>query len=379
MNVGLLIPSTKGGGAEKFVDRLAEELSEYHSVYVINYHNDNFDDRESKYKRIFLNIKSKNIIFKQIHRINRMREIKNKYNIEVCISFLENPNMINILSRTKQCKTYVSVRNYKSKQLAGKKGVFYQYLIRLLYNFSDLIITNAKKSKEDLINNFRVKEDNIKVIYNFYNTNMINKLAAMPIEEKLLSLFKKKIIISLGRLEKVKGFEELIYSYNFSKLDKSKVKLVILGDGSLINKLKSLVFDLDLENDVFFLGYKENPYKYIEKSSVFVLNSYFEGFPNALVESMICGVPVISTNCLSGPSEIIGEEDYSLPKNENGLSKYGVLVPTPDNKESQRLLSNALELFITNEDLAKKYSNLSIQGTRNLDRSFIIQEWLNIL
>lgn len=378
VNIGLLIPSTKGGGAEKFVDRLAKELSEYHEIYVINYHDLSFDD-ESNYNRLFLGITNQNIILKQILRINKLRKIKKKYKIDVCISFLENPNIINILSKTKNCKTILSVRNYKSKQLKGIKGDIYRYLIRFFYNFSDLIITNANKSKEDLINNFGVKKDKIKIIYNFYNVQEIVNLATEPIENNLLSLFQKKVIISFGRLEKVKGFKELINAYNYSTLDKDLVKLVILGDGSQKNELEILVSQLGLKNSVFLIGHKENPYKYIKNSKIFVLNSYFEGFPNALVESMICGVPVISTNCLSGPSEIIGKGDYVLSNNKYGLDKYGLLIPTPDSVNSQNALSNALELFISNEDLADKYSKLSNEGIRKLDKTQIIQEWLEVL
>lgn len=374
MRIGLLIPKITGGGAEKFVKRLAEELQTYQEIYVIIYSNDN---KSEKYGFKVLAIDNEK--FKQFRQLRRWRKLialKKELGLDVCISFLENPNALNIISRTKKCKSYISIRNYKSKQLKGLKGKIYALIIRYLYKYADLIITNAKKSRRDLIDNFGLDKLKIKVIYNLYNIKKISAMAQEEVEGELVPIFNKGVIISFGRYEKVKGFKELIYSYVKSGVYKMGISLILMGDGSQKTELINLVNDLGMAENILVLNYKDNPYKYISRSKFFILNSYYEGFPNALVESMICGIPVISTNCLSGPSEILHDGSYNINKESYTL---GIMVPTPEADNADEILASAIQALSVDDDLALKLSQLSLERANAFDKEEIISNWLEII
>ena len=131
-------------------------------------------------------------------------------------------------------------------------------------------------------------------------------------------------------------------------LEKTPVRLMILGDGPEKEKLTHLAFQMGLSKDVAFLGFQENPFKYMKKASVFVLSSLQEGFGNVIIEAMACGAPVISTNCPTGPGEIIQHMEN------------GILVPVG----GQQQMAQAILAVLENPALAKK---LSLEGKKRAE------------
>lgn len=132
-------------------------------------------------------------------------------------------------------------------------------------------------------------------------------------EEALLPWTEGRILVSMGREDVVKGFWHLLKSFALVHEALPDTKLLIIGQGEY-TAYKELASALGIDDAVCFTGLKRNPYPYLKKSSLYVLTSYNEGFPNALVEAMALGVPAIATDCMTGPKEILGKE-------------YGILVP----------------------------------------------------
>jgi glycosyltransferase involved in cell wall biosynthesis len=125
------------------------------------------------------------------------------------------------------------------------------------------------------------------------------------------------VIIAVGKLKPQKDFETLIKA--FAKVrTKFKARLIILGEGPMLSDLNLLVEKLNITDDVIFEGFVQNPFKYMRNADLFVLSSKYEGLPGVLVQALACGCPVVSTDCPSGPREIL----------ENG--RYGPLVPVAD-------------------------------------------------
>ena len=155
-------------------------------------------------------------------------------------------------------------------------------------------------------------------------------------------LVKKKtpIIVAAGKLAPWKGFSYLIKAIKIIE-KKTDAKLIILGDGELRNELQKLINDLGLSNRIQLLGYVENSLKYFSKANIFVLSSLVEGLPNVLVESMLCGCTPVSTNCPTGPNEVLN----------NG--KYGYLVNMKDAKDLARGINEALKKPIDKMKLEK--------------------------
>ena len=127
-----------------------------------------------------------------------------------------------------------------------------------------------------------------------------------------------QFIIAAGRMTENKQFDLLIKSYAASNLPENSIKLILLGDGENRKKLEVLAFELNLSDKIIFKGQVENPYSYFAKAKFLVLSSLHEGLPMVLLESLACGTPVISFDCLSGPSEIIeNEQNGLLVENQN--------------------------------------------------------------
>jgi len=142
------------------------------------------------------------------------------------------------------------------------------------------------------------------------------------------------VIISAGTMTKRKGFSDLIDAFSIIN-ETHPCRLIILGDGYLRDKLVSQVVKKGLSDSVDMPGNVENPLKYFSKANVFVLSSYAEGMPNVLVEAMMCGCTPVSTDCPTGPRELLKE------------GKYGYLVPLRDPAAMAAAIGQALEAPIS--------------------------------
>jgi len=142
---------------------------------------------------------------------------------------------------------------------------------------------------------------------------------------------------------------------------------------------------MGLTDDIFFLGWKDNPFKYLAKAKVFVLSSLWEGFGNVIVEAMACGLPIVSTDCKSGPREIISPEmDLKKEIKENYYGKFGVLVPAfnlddkiiaDDIIEEEKKMAEAIVKIIFDKNLCEELKNNSLQRAEEFDVKNIIKEW----
>jgi glycosyltransferase involved in cell wall biosynthesis len=184
-------------------------------------------------------------------------------------------------------------------------------LARWFYPWADGIVAVSQGVGEDLAHITGLPSDRIHVIYNPIITPDIFDKAEEPLEHPWFAPGQLPVILGAGRLETHKDFPTLIRA--FALVRKAiPARLVIIGWGGDRPQLEALVQELGLTDDVEFPGYKKNPYQYMARSAVFVLSSITEGLGNVLVEAMALGIPVISTDCKSGPSEILAEGQYGL-------------------------------------------------------------------
>ena len=177
----------------------------------------------------------------------------------------------------------------------NKPLFFLKIIIKIFfYQFSDKIISNSIAST-----NFFKK-------YIFKSNKCITIYNPLKLDKKFKNFKRNKnLLLSIGRLDKQKNFECLIKAMSIvSKTNKKKIKLIIIGKGNEKFKLIKLRDDLNLSKKIKFLNF-QNPKKYYKRAGIFVLSSFFEGLPNVLLESMNYGLPIVSTNCYSGPNEIL--------------------------------------------------------------------------
>tara|TARA_Y100000816_G_C26094844_1_gene579152 strand:+ start:1423 stop:2490 length:1068 start_codon:yes stop_codon:yes gene_type:complete len=224
------------------------------------------------------------------------------------------------------------------------KNIIKKLIYKLSFNAANKVIVNSNEFKKKIKENLNI---NSECIYNPLNKKEIIRLSKKSIN---FNFFSKKYlnVINVGRLEDQKDQMTLLKSINFLK-KKIKIKLLIIGNGSMEKKLRNYIYKNNLSKTVKILQNISNPFPYFIKSDLFILSSIFEGLPNVLLEALTLKKFVISTNCSTGPSEILSK------------GKGGILVPVNDYKN----LAEKIIFFNKNK---KKLKKKLLFARRNLDR-----------
>ncbi len=356
----LIVPSTCGGGAEKVAVLLAQHLvnSNFQPIMV------NFRAPDVtlslNFRLISLNIKGRT--FFQIPKIfiGLVRVIKQE-KPEIMLSFLTHCNLLVTLAAIfYHSKVIVSEHGLLSGQLelehvlvSGVKSC----CVRILYRFVSAIVVVSDGLKDDLIKKYGVPQNRIVVIYNPVD---LVEILHMSKEPASISPFKENlpVVVTVGRLSPEKGHQYLFGAFRIIRRSYN-CKLVVIGDGPMRESLCNLVKQLGISADVTFLGYVNNPIKFVANSKVFVLPSLHEGFGLVIVEAMICGIPVVATSCSGGTGEIIRDK-------VNGL-----LVPPANEIE----IANAIHQILSDNVFAGKIVENGLQRAKNFDITLIIRRY----
>ncbi len=207
----------------------------------------------------------------------------------------------------------VSVNLSQNKRTRWKK-IVERMVISMFYPWSDGIVTVSRGVAEDLSTYSRLPLDRIKVIYNPVISDQLIRSMEEPVQFPFFTDESCPVILGVGRLTEQKDFPTLIKAFSIVHRALPS-RLVILGDGENRQSLELLIDLLDLKDWVHLAGFELNPYSFMKKASVFVLSSKWEGLPGTLIQALACGCPVVSTDCPSGPSEILkgGEYGHLVP------------------------------------------------------------------
>jgi glycosyltransferase involved in cell wall biosynthesis len=173
------------------------------------------------------------------------------------------------------------------------------------FSRADAVIAVCRGAADDLIENFDVPESIVEVIYNPAIPENIEPLKLEKIDHLWFDESETiPIVISVGRLNLEKDCPTTLRAIAHL-LKRQEIRLVMVGDGPLLEELKELAVDLGIEKNVWFTGFQNNPYKFMAQSNVFVLTSIYEGIANVLSEALACGAPVVATDCPTGPTEVL--------------------------------------------------------------------------
>jgi len=284
-------------------------------------------------------------------RAQRLKKLKKDLNIHITLSVGSTANVANVFSRAED-RIVISVHGYESITCAGANGL----VNRLVFNRADVVACVARKMARDLAAIYHIDEEKIVTLYNPYDFESINDQARQPIDQELWH----PAIVTMGRLEKVKGYRHLLRIFAGVQQVIPDCRLVFVGDGSQREELGKLAADLGVADKVIFTGRQANPFAYISRCDLCVLTSINEGFPNALVEAMACGLPVVATDCKTGPREIISAAYSDEPTGEVEMSDFGILTPPftaddSDEPELERKFTEAVLLLLTDDKLRTDY------------------------
>ena len=389
-NIAFLIPSLRNGGAERVLSNMSINLDEKFDQTIIVWDSNNID---YPYKGEIVDIQVCNKdsilenIFVLLKRIKEVKKCKKEKSIDTTISLLEGPNIVNIFSRKKD-KVIISVHNFQSKERKGMYGKIFKFLIKHFYNKADYVVAVSSHIKKDLVENFNISEEKVKVIYNPFDIKAIESLMKEEIEDEYKFIFEKPVIINAGRLTEQKGQWHLIKSFYEVKKTNPDCNLVILGQGELEEDLKRLTKELGIEDSVFFLGFQKNPFKFIHNADIFALTSLFEGFPMCLAESMVCKTPIISVDCKSGPREMLyNDADISKCANKVEHATFGVLSSPFDdttdfstniNSQEKEFAKGLVEL-LNDRGLREEYRSKASKRVKDFDVANILKQWESII
>lgn len=312
------------GGAQRVTVEIFNNLPEYISTQLITTYatKDTYNLRKPAITLCPYENNILKVVYLPLSILKYINLVK-RYKPKVIISALSFENIINIIvGKILGTQSIISVHNMQSYKFGFQDSILQKILFILAKCNHTKIIAVSNGVKNELINLRGITEENIIVIYNPVDINSISKLSQERVND---DIFKEDVlsIITVGRLNNVKGqwhllrvFAELRHLF--------PCQLVFCGDGPEKEYLQSLARELDISKDVVFLGWCNNPYKYISKSTVFVLSSLTEAMPNVLIESLACGCPVVATDCSPGIEEILGSEDeYGLISKKMSGIRYG--------------------------------------------------------
>lgn len=372
-NIAIICGILHTGGAERIAGLLSKELSEKYNVYLFLIDTSQI---QYEYGGTIIDIGSSGPCYAAT-----IKDMKMRLQIDVAISFLMNMNWINLRTRGKE-RVILSERN--TLETVIPRRLKDEYIIQKYYNMADEIVTCAKGIKYSLTHTFGVDESIITTIYNFINKDFILEKAQENLNENIQSFIgESEYFVSVGRLHPVKNHKRLILQFDrFHKENENETKLIIVGSGEQYGELSKLVDSLNLENYVKIIEHTNNPFKYIANAKALIVSSYSEGLPNVILEAMVLQCPVIATDCMSGPRELIkGTDDYQQQVEKFEICKRGVLVCNNRTEDSGEtfFMANAMEWVCQNDKRLEDMKKNQSQYMSEYANPRILQKWIEVI
>jgi glycosyltransferase involved in cell wall biosynthesis len=353
--VFFIIPTLTQGGAERVIVTLLKFLdkSEFKVTIMVVNMNEEVYRKEIPEDVDIIDLKCNRvraamakIIFNLWrHKPNIVMSTLGHLNIAIAMSRIFMPFGIKFIAR----ETIV----VSEKLSRGKFQKWWKLLHRIFYPTFDKIICQSEDMMKD-ISHILGSEKNLVLINNPVDCLRIRNLARLY-DQSVEEYYNDKsytYLVAAGRLIEQKGFEMLIEA--IASIDNPKIRLAILGHGPLEEKLISLIVHYKLQDQVTLLGYQKNPYIWISRADAFVLSSYYEGFPNVVLEALSCNTPVISTPAPGGTKEILESIEGCYLSNE--ISAASIMKAISDFTYSKRrnITDNVVEPYKP-EKICKEY------------------------
>lgn len=329
-HIAVFLPSLQGGGAERAMAVLANGFAArgFRVDLVLAKADGPYLSEVSNAVRI-VDLGKRRVLVSLVPLARYLRRERP----DAMLSALNHANIIAILARMLtgvDLALAVSERNSVSRVSNGMVGRITWFLMRRLYRRADRVVCVSRGLEEELSHGLGLAGDRLRTIYNPLDVDGIRQQMTPAPDHPWFGTGRPPVIVAVGRLTEQKDYPTLLRAFADLR-SRRNAKLVILGEGEERSALSELVARLDLSEDVDFVGFQTNPYPWMAAGQLYVMSSAWEGLPGALLQAMACGTPVVSTDCATGPAEIL----------EDG--RWGRLVKVGDAGALARAMETALD------------------------------------
>lgn len=366
--ISLFIPNLDGGGAERVMLHLAKGFTERGfavDLVVARAEGAYLSTLPDNIRLVNLEAKSPILLFKTLALKQYLKQEQPAF----LISTLDIFSSATWAKRLSGVNTQVvmCVQTYLSQQFQDRHAMLMQKIkwsvVQRFYPWADAIITASEGVARDIEKNTKIPIQQMTVIHNPVVTPDFAQKAQEGIDHPWFEEGQPPVLLGVGRIVKQKNFATLIRAFALVR-QHCQARLMILGDvdsrePEVKPNLEQLIEKFDLQDDVTFLGFVENPYAYMAKANLFVLSSIYEGFGNVVAEAIAAGTPVVSTDCESGPAEILND------------GQYGSLVPVGDYEAMAHAIIATLNHPIDTQSLKSRSQAFTIDC--------IVHQYLEVL
>lgn len=401
----LLIPNLGLGGAQRVFHDHSVELAKHYAVTEAVFNLDGGNMYPSDNPLLSLDVAGGGSPLDKLRnfgrRIGRLRGLKRQLGATVCISHLEGADYVNLLSKGSE-KVVLCIHGSKlhDQNITGPVGWLRKnVLMPALYNRADKIVTVSRDINPELIHGFGVRPEKLLTINNFFEVSQIEARSHEPLSAAEAAVYAAgPVLVTSGRLTIQKNQAPLLDVFKQVQEQHPTARLVFVGDGELRDELTSHARRLGLrvfaawealaltpDYDVYFLGLQANPFKYLRPATAFVFPSAWEGFPMALGEAMACGLPVLSTDCPTGPREMLAPHTTTpaSPLRCLEAGDFGWLLPMLTQlgtlAADQAVWATALASLLAQPSEQARLGSLARQRMEDFTKERIFGQWLHML
>ena len=348
--IAFLLPSLKGGGVQRQYINLAHEfLARGHRVDMLL-----LDASSPAFSNLpawnLVDLKSRRVFASLPALMRTLRLLRPDY----LISAQTHVNALAALARGwigAPPKLMVTEHNHLTT--AARNAFRFAdrlrpWMAKWLYPRADWVVAVSASVADDLAQTAGLPRERIRVIYNSVALEEVERLAAEPLDHPWFAPGEPPVVLAVGRLTAQKAYPDLLDA--FARLrSRRAVRLLILGEGEERPRLREQIERLGLTRDAAMPGFVSNPFAYMRRAALLALSSHWEGFANVVVEALACGTPVVSTDCPSGPGEILAH------------GKFGRLTPVGDIAALAAALEDTLDSPPPRELLLERARDFSVE------------------
>jgi glycosyltransferase involved in cell wall biosynthesis len=363
ISVLLCIPNLTGGGAEKSALNLSRALagSGFHVTLFAH---------EKRGSLVETLLPGDNVVFANHAEYSRkqlpgllLRTLKVASKADVVIGANEGRATFLAWCAAKLLRKPLIAWLHSNWEEFGKVVSWRQRLALRVYTQANAVVSVSEGAAQAFRRLHPIAPERMHVIHNGLSGDTIRRLSQEPLPAMHASLFAGPVVLTVGRLSPEKNQALLIKAHK-ALCERGIIhQLVLLGDGPLREELPALARNLGVADTVHFLGFHQNPYPYLRRATVFALSSNFEGFAIVIAEALVCGTPVVSVDCPSGPAEILDH------------GRYGELVPPGD----AEALADGLGRLLTNPARREELAKLAKERSTIFEMDRTVSQWKRLI